>query len=101
MGFPHIMKDLLDSTLKSILFVILAIVGLSMAFIFMASTAIALGIMYIIARVRGQNFSAGQYWTQSRTRARQTQTDFQEKFHKRKFSTSAKDVTDVDIREIK
>lgn len=101
MGFPYTMKDFLDSILKSVLFVILAIVGLCMAFIFMASTAIALGVMYIIARVRGQNFSAGQFWTQSRTRARQTQTDFQEKFHKRKFPTSTKDVTDVEIREIK
>ncbi|NLY64600.1 MAG: hypothetical protein GX070_06570 [Alcaligenaceae bacterium] len=95
------MKDFLDSILKTVLFVTLTIVGLCMAFIFMLSTAIALGVMYIVARVRGQRFSAGQFWTQSRSKARQTQTDFQSKFTKQKFVKQTNDVTDVEMREIK
>ena len=52
------MKDILPRFLRAVLFALLALTGIAMALIFMFSTAIAVGILYVIAEVRGKPFGA-------------------------------------------
>jgi hypothetical protein len=48
----------LNQIIRGILFFILAIFGMVAAFVFMASTANAVGILYIVARIKGRPFCA-------------------------------------------
>ena len=52
----------ISNFLRSILVLFLALAGIAMAFILMVSTAIALGVMYIVARVRGKPFAPAAFW---------------------------------------
>ncbi len=45
-----------NQIIRTALFVLLTIFGAIMAFIFMVSTAIAIGILYIVARISGRPF---------------------------------------------
>jgi hypothetical protein len=81
----------LNQIIRGILFFILAIFGMVAAFVFMASTAIAVGILYIVARIKGRPFGARAYWEQRRQAA--THRGSGRMFH-------PKDVTDVEMREI-
>lgn len=38
------------------LFALLGLIGMMMALVFMASTAIAVGVLYLVAKVRGKPF---------------------------------------------
>ncbi|TEA74109.1 hypothetical protein [Allopusillimonas ginsengisoli] len=79
-----------NQIIRGILFFVLAIFGMVAAFVFMVSTAIAVGILYIVARIKGRPFGARAYWEQRRQAA--------PKRSERMFR--AKDVTDVEMREI-
>src|SRR5690606_28072606 len=48
--------------LRNILVLFLALAGIAMAFILMVSTAIALGVMYVVARLRGKPFAPAAFW---------------------------------------
>jgi hypothetical protein len=61
---------------------------MAMAFIFMISTAIAIGVLYIVARIKGRPFGVKAYWDQRRTPA------------PGKNTFKNKDVVDVEMREI-
>lgn len=52
----------LSRLLRSVIVLMLALAGIAMAFVLMISTAIALGVMYIVARVRGKPFPAAALW---------------------------------------
>ncbi len=52
----------LSRLLRSVVVLMLALAGLAMAFVLMVSTAIALGVMYIVARLRGRPFSVASMW---------------------------------------
>lgn len=73
--------------LRGLLFFILTLFGMAMAFIFMLSTAIAIGVLYIVARIKGRPFGVRAYW-ESR-RPQQSSRPFKNQ-----------DVVDVEMREI-
>src|SRR3546814_8177868 len=52
----------LNQILRGVLFLVLAIFGMAMAFIFMISTAIAVAILYVVARIKGRPFGVKAYW---------------------------------------
>ncbi|AUL46041.1 hypothetical protein BBB39_02720 [Bordetella trematum] len=58
------MTDALIRFLRAIPIILLGLIGMFMALIFMASTAIALGILYVVAKVRGKPFGVRAYWSQ-------------------------------------
>jgi hypothetical protein len=57
---------LIQRLLRLIAFVFVALVGMFMALIFVASTIVAVAILVVVARLRGKTFSAKEYW-QART----------------------------------
>ena len=58
--------NILQNTLRAALFLILAFFGMIMALIFMASTALAIGVLYIVARLQGRPFGVKAYWEERR-----------------------------------
>jgi len=74
--------------LRGVLFLILAVCGMAMAFVFMVSTAIAIGVLYIVARVKGRPFGVRAYW-EERRQPRGRSSAFRKD-----------DVVDVKMREI-
>ena len=84
--------NLLRNALKTALFIVVTVLGLAMAFIFVLSTIFAIALLVIVARLRGKPFEIKEYW-----KTRQSQ----------RKSTSAsgpfanKDVTDVEVRDIR
>lgn len=54
--------NFLTDLLRNVLVLMLALAGLAMAFVLMVSTAIALGVMYVVARVRGKPFAPAAFW---------------------------------------
>ncbi|HLR78658.1 MAG TPA: hypothetical protein VK062_06380, partial [Burkholderiaceae bacterium] len=60
------MMTTLNQIFRLILFVFVGIVGMLMAMVFMVSTAIAIGVLYIVARIRGRPFGVRAYWDERR-----------------------------------
>src|SRR5690606_16535321 len=87
-GFSIDTMNTFNQIIRGILFLVLAIFGMIAAAIFMASTAIAVALLYVVARIKGRPFGVRAYWEERRKpyQARQT------------FRT--KDVTDIEMREI-
>lgn len=79
----------LNQILRGALFLVLAVFGMAMAFIFMVSTAIAVAILYVVARIKGRPFGVKAYWEQRR-RPPSAASPFR-----------TQDVTDVEMREIR
>lgn len=77
-----------NQIIRAVLFLLLAVFGMAMAFIFMISTAIAVAILYVVARIKGRPFGVKAYWQERRSPAT----------GKNVFKT--KDVTDIEMREI-
>lgn len=90
------MKDILPRFLRAVLFALLALTGMAMALIFMFSTAIAVGILYVIAKVRGKPFGIRAYWSQ-----RQAARPGSFKPTAPPFAPPRDDVIDVEVREIR
>lgn len=80
-----------NQIIRIALFVLLTIFGAIMAFIFMVSTAIAIGILYIVARISGRPFGVKAYWDQRRRPAAAS---------KQSTTPRSRDVTDIEMREI-
>lgn len=66
----------------------LALFGVTMAFIFMVSTAIAVAVLYVVARIKGRPFGVKAYW------------DARNQAAPRKNSFKNKDVVDIEMREL-
>lgn len=77
-----------NQLLRGVLFLVLAVFGMAMAVIFMISTTIAIGVLYVVARIKGRPFGVKAYWDQRRRPGAQKNT----------FKN--KDVVDVEMREI-
>ncbi|MGB6103696.1 MAG: hypothetical protein WBF88_07585 [Pusillimonas sp.] len=77
-----------NQIIRGILFLVLAIFGMAMAVIFMISTAIAVAILYVVARIKGRPFGVKAYW-EERRRPSGSKNMFKNK-----------DITDVEMREI-
>lgn len=82
-----------NQIIRTALFALLTIFGMFMALIFMASTAIAIGILYIVARINGRPFGVKSYW-QQRKRPKVSPANAASGFSKH-------DVTDIEMREIR
>ncbi len=71
-----------------------------MAVVFMVSTAIAMAILYIVAKISGRPFAIKSYWDQRR------RNRVQPNFTKKTAATdtnpkrNTKNVTDIEMREI-
>lgn len=57
----------LNQILRLILLLIVGMFGMAMALVFMVSTAIAVGVLYVIARVKGRPFGVRAYWSERRS----------------------------------
>jgi NhaP-type Na+/H+ or K+/H+ antiporter len=68
-------------------------IGGSMALVFLASTAIAIGILYVIAKLRGRPLGMRTYWQRHAPKQRSTP-------QQRPYRTTREDVVDVDAREV-
>ncbi len=77
-----------NQIIRGILFFVLAIFSIIAAAIFMVSTAIAVAILYVVARIKGRPFGVRAYWEERRQPYQGRQT------------FRSKDVTDVEVREI-
>lgn len=62
------MTDTFAKLLRTVFVAGIALLGMIMAAILLASTAIALAIVYVVARLRGKPFAANTYWKRSQTR---------------------------------
>jgi len=82
------MKALFTHILRGVLFFVLALFGMAMAFIFMVSSALAIAVLYMVARFKGRPFGARAYWNQ-RHPARPTPY----RFHR-------EEVVDIKMREL-
>lgn len=86
------MDNALTRFVRALAFTVLALIGGVMALIFMVSTAIAVGILYVIAKVRGRPFGVKAYWHQrSATRGAGPGP----------FQGVRPDVIDVEVREVR
>src|SRR5690606_6089667 len=65
-GRPSIMTELISRFLRAVLFAVLALLGMGMALVFMLSTAVAVAVLYVVARLRGKPFGVRAYWAQRR-----------------------------------
>lgn len=89
-----------NQILRSILFFVLTLVGMFMAAIFMVSTAIAVAILYVVARISGRPFAFKSYWEKRRPR-RYSPSSFSPKTAARATTArSPQNVTDIEMREI-
>ena len=77
-----------NQLLRGVLFIVLALFGMIMALVFMASTAIAVAILYVVARIKGRPFGVRAYCEERRKQASPAR------------SFNKKDVVDVEMREI-
>ncbi|MDN5842230.1 MAG: hypothetical protein L0H54_02120 [Alcaligenaceae bacterium] len=86
----------INQIIRGALFLILAFFGMAMAVIFMVSTAIAVAVLYVVARIQGRPFGIQAYWADRRRpagygkRAQDTKTP----------PPKSQDVSDIEMREI-
>lgn len=85
------MNNALSRFVRALAFTLLALIGTIMALVFMASTVIAVGILYIVAKMRGKPFGVRAYWHQ-RQGGRGTGVP---------FPPGRPDVIDVEVREVR
>lgn len=86
------MTESLKRFVRAVAFGLVALIGLGMALIFTISTVIAVAILFIASRLRGQRFSVQEYWT-SRQSARKPMFG--------KGNLSRDNVTDVEARDVR
>ncbi|MGG4604898.1 hypothetical protein ACLPHM_08930 [Paenalcaligenes sp. Me131] len=84
--------------LRAVLFAMLTVIGMIMAVIFMASTALAIAILYIVARISGRPFGIRSYW-QNRRRPNPAQA-FQERQQNTARPPKPQNVSDIEMREL-
>ncbi|WP_019937904.1 hypothetical protein [Bordetella sp. FB-8] len=89
------MNHFLPRLLRNLCLAAIALIGAAMAIIFMVSTAIAIGLLYIVARLRGKPFGVRGYWQQRRGPMHPFNAPGQP------YAKAATDVIDVQAREIR
>ncbi|MEI8401490.1 MAG: hypothetical protein WCG12_11855 [Alcaligenaceae bacterium] len=88
------MLFMLQRLLRLVAFVFIALIGMVMAAVFVASTIVAVAILVVVARLRGKTFSAKDYWMARSARRKPIAKSGS-------FSTkNGTDVTDVKARDI-
>lgn len=89
-----------NQILRSLLFFVLTLVGMLMAVVFMISTAIAVAILYVVARISGRPFAIKSYWEQRRRRRNPNFTSARNSTSPSRENRPNQDVTDIEMREI-
>ena len=94
---------MLTRFLRTVILAMLALVGMGMALLFMVSTAIAVGVLYIVAKLRGKPFGARAYWSQRRATQSQSQgtSPFQGGNPFTRSQVGRREVVDVEAREVR
>jgi hypothetical protein len=94
------MIDFIGRLLRFVALALVALIGLGMALIFTFSTIIAVAILFLVARLRGQRFSVQEYWT---NRQAQRKPVFSKgNSGNSTFSSQPRDnVTDVEARDVR
>ncbi|NLZ10371.1 hypothetical protein [Neopusillimonas aromaticivorans] len=90
-----------NQILRGLLFFVLAIFGMAMAFIFMVSTAIAIGILFIVAKIKGRPFGARAYWEARQRAAAASASRYRAATQPSASRFGKQDVVDVEMREIR
>ena len=90
-----------NQILRGLLFFVLAIFGMAMAFIFMVSTAIAIGILFIVAKIKGRPFGARAYWEARQRAAAASASRYRAAAQPSASRFGKQDVVDVEMREIR
>ncbi len=86
------MIETLSRILRTIAFVLVALISLGMALIFTISTLVAVIILFVAMRLRGQKFSVQEYWTTRQSKRKPI------------FGKGAGDnqqVSDIDARDVR
>lgn len=86
------MIELLRRIIRFAVVIVVAFIGLVMALILTFSTLIAIVFLLVISRLRGKPFEAKEYWMARRSGHKSTSTQ---------GSLNAKDVTDVESRDVR
>ncbi|MER1939378.1 MULTISPECIES: hypothetical protein [unclassified Castellaniella] len=89
--------NIIQQTLRAALFLVLAFFGLIMAMIFMASTLLAIAVLYIVARLQGRPFGVKAYWAERR---RPPMPNRSSRWSAEAPTARRQDVTDIEMREI-
>lgn len=89
-----------NQILRSILFFALTLVGMLMAVVFMVSTAIAIAILYIVARISGRPFAIKSYWDQRKRNRNKPNFTRKATDTPNTPSRPTQNVTDIEMREI-
>lgn len=89
-----------NQILRSLLFFVLTIVGMLMAVVFMISTALAVAILYVVARISGRPFAIKSYWEQRRRRRNPGFTTTRSSNSSSNANRPNQDITDIEMREI-
>lgn len=84
----------LNQIFRLILLLILGMFGMAMALVFMVSTAIAIGVLYVVARIKGRPFGVRAYWAERRSGSYAQGNSYTNPRYR------DKDVIDVEAREI-
>lgn len=85
---------MIQRILRAAIFIVLALLGLVMAFVFTLSTVIAVLILTLVSAIRGQPFAAKEYWTKRQERNKSL-------LNKGPLHPNTQvDVTDVEARDI-
>ncbi len=64
----------LTYAIRFIVLMLLGVLGAAMAVVFMVSTAIAIGVLYVVARIKGRPFGVRAYWAQRQAQRNGTRT---------------------------
>ncbi len=94
------MMNTLNQILRLALFLALTLVGMLMAVVFMITTAIAIAILYVVARISGRPFAIKSYWEQRRRSKVGPNFSREDSSSATTNSRSSQNVTDVEMREI-
>ncbi|MBV6272855.1 hypothetical protein KVP09_07985 [Alcaligenaceae bacterium CGII-47] len=87
----------INQIIRGALFLLLALFGMAVAFIFMASTAIAVAVLYVVARIQGRPFGIKAYWAQRQRSSAPTSNSHS---NDQPGPFKGQDVTDIEMREI-
>jgi len=86
----------LAQLLRGLLFFILTLFGMVMALAFMACTALAMCVLYVLARIQGRPFGVRTYWA-----ARRPHTAAAAAATMHRSRSAGVDVMDVEMREVR
>lgn len=89
--------NIINQIIRGALFLLLALFGMAVALIFMASTMIAVAVLYIVARIQGRPFGIKAYWAERRRPAAPAGASHNAD---KPSAFKGQDVTDIEMREI-